>query len=287
MAAEFTYSKVSNTMRAEKACGNRGDSMESRGRDATSARERTRGRLIDRGFDPDHRIEANADIAIDFVTLYELLGTMAASEKAGQSPTYSLARLALRSDLPSEVADTLFLAFNQQSAEEAGHGDKVFGNAYFSIGGVPPGGESSVFGDGGDAASVLAPGADPHENERLLCSTAATIGGIETAALQRLFPFVTTVCEHWDHPIARDLVKQIRDDGRPEESRHVLIWRYVFHKLAATRAPLSFPEFMQATNAGRKQLAAPAFDREGLQRMLGSSAPTPRQLLGKERTLPS
>jgi hypothetical protein len=256
--------------------------------DPSRVRERTRGRLIERGLDPDRVIQAReADLAIDVVTFYELLGTMAASEKAGQSPTYSLARLALRSGLPSEVADTLFLAFNQQSAEEAGHGDKVFGNAYFSMGGVPPGGENSVFGDGSDVSSGLQPRDDPRENERLLRSTAATIGGIETAALQRLFPFVTTVCEHWDHPIARDLAKQIRDVVRPEESRHVLIWRYVFHQLAAPRGPSSFPEYIHATNAGRRQLAAPAFDRESLERMLGTGAPTPRQLLGKDRTLQS
>jgi hypothetical protein len=90
-----------------------------------------------------------------------------------------------------------------------------------------------------------------------------------------------------DHPIARDLAKQIRDVVRPEESRHVLIWRYVFHQLAAPKGPSCFPEYMQATNAGRRQLAVPAFDRESLERMLGTGAPTPRQLLGKERTLQS
>ena len=221
------------------------------------------------------------------MTFYELLGTMAASEKAGQSPTYSLARLALRSGLPSEIADTLFLAYNQQSAEEAGHGDKVFGNAYFWMGGVPPGGERSVFGDGGGVASALEPGDDAEENERLLGSTAGTIGGIETAALQDLFPFITALCERWDHPIGRDLARQIRDVVRPEESRHVLIWRYVFHQLIAPKGPAPVAEYMQATNAGRTQLAASKFNRETFERMLGTGAPTVRQLLGKERALQS
>jgi len=256
--------------------------------DARCVRERARGRLIDRGLDPDGSIDPTAaNGSIDMLTFYEILGTMAASEKAGQSPTYCLARLALRSDLPSEVRDTLFLAYNQQSAEEAGHGDKVFGNAYFSMGGVPPGGEHSVFGDGNAVASVLEPGDDPRENERLLSSTAGTIGGIETAALQRLFPLISSLCERWDHPIGRDLVKLIRDVVRPEESRHVLIWRYVFHQLVAPKGPEPIAEYMRATNTGRKQLAAPTFDRETFQRMLGTSAPTARQLLGKERTLPS
>src|SRR5687768_11802273 len=158
--------------------------MESNGR-------RARERLMDRGFDPDRAIgEPGTTDSIDIATFYDILGRMAASEKAGQSPTYSLARLALRAGLPSEVADTLFLAYNQQSAEEAGHGDKVFGNAYFSMGGVAPGGDASVFGDGGDLASGLEPCDDPRENQGLLGITAGRIGGIETFALQYLFPLV-------------------------------------------------------------------------------------------------
>jgi hypothetical protein len=266
--------------------GTHGDARSSE--DAACVRERTRGRLSDRGLDPDHLIESTqANGPIDLLAFYELLGTMAASEKAGQSPTYSLARLALRSGLPSEIADTLFLAYNQQSAEEAGHGDKVFGNAYFAMGGVPPGGENSVFGDGGGVASGLEPGADAQENERLLRTTAGTIGGIETAALQGLFPFIAALCEHWDHPIGRDLARQIRDVVRPEESRHVLIWRYVFHQLTAPKGHALVAEYMQATNAGRTQLASPKFNREAFERMVGTGAPTARQLLGKERALRS
>jgi len=245
---------------------------------------RARERLMDRGFDPDHAIgDSGTTDSIDVATFYDILGRMAASEKAGQSPTYSLARLALRAGLPSEAADTLFLAYNQQSAEEAGHGDKVFGNAYFSMGGVAPGGEHSVFGEGDDVASVLNPRDDPSENERSLGITAARIGGIETFALQYLFPLVSKLCDRWDHPIGRDLARQIRDVVRPEESRHVLIWRYVFHRTIAPKGPARVDEYLQNTNAGRTQLAAPAFDRPTLERMLGTGAPTARQLLGKER----
>jgi hypothetical protein len=259
--------------------------MESTGKAATSgAQKRAHERLIDRGHDPDLVIGgAGPAGSIDVATFYDLLGTMAASEKAGQSPTYSLARLALRAGLPSSVADTLFLAYNQQSAEEAGHGDKVFGNAYFALGGVEPGGENSVFGDGGSVASGLKPGDDPRDNQWLLGTTAARIGGIETYALQYLFPMVCTLCERWDHSIGRDLARQIRDVVRPEESRHVLIWRYVFHHLIAPGGPALIDDYVQNTNAGRKQLGASAFDRESLERLLGTHAPTARQLLGKER----
>lgn len=94
--------------------------------------------------------------------LYTFLGMVAASEKAGQGPTHTLARLALRAGLPPVQADTLFLAYNQQSAEEAGHGDKVFGAAYYAMGGIPVTKEQSVVGDG--EALQGAVGTDPEES---------------------------------------------------------------------------------------------------------------------------
>jgi hypothetical protein len=254
--------------------------------DARSVRERTRGRLSDRGLDPDRVLDTpETGDSIDLATFYDIIGTTAASEKAGQSPTYALARLALCAGLPAEIADTLFLAYNQQSAEEAGHGDKVFANAYFAMGGAAPSGDQSAVGNGGDVATMLAPSEDPRENKRRLGTVAGLIGGIETFALQKAFPQITALCERWDHPIGRDLVRQIRDVVRPEESRHVLIWRYVFHQLIAPKGSKIIDAYFQATNAGRNQLGAPAIDRETLERMLGTSAPTTRQLLGKDRAL--
>jgi hypothetical protein len=253
---------------------------------ADGVRERTRGRLADRGLDPDRVIgETDDGSAIDLATFYDILGAIAASEKAGQSPTYALARLALRSELPCEVSDSLFLAYNQQSAEEAGHGDKVFANAYFAMGALAPIDMHSVFGAGDDLARGLEPSDDFGENERLLANTAARTGGIEMVALQRVFPLITTLCERWEHPIGRDLAMQIRDVVRPEESRHVLTWRYVFHRLIAPKGPAAVDEYMQMTNAGRIQVGGPSLDREAFERMLGTHAPTTRQLLGKERAL--
>jgi hypothetical protein len=42
--------------------------------------------------------------------------------------------------------------------------------------------------------------------------------------------------------------------------------------------------FYQATNSGRRMLGSPELEREAIVRLLGTSAPTPRQLLGKERS---
>ncbi len=246
-----------------------------------------RGRLADRGIDPDRRLgksEFGEDISV--LGLYVILGATAATEKAGQSPTHAAARLALHAGLPAEIADTLFLAYNQQSAEEAGHGDKVFGNAYYAMGGAAPAAALSVVGNGGtnvDGAGFLGPTEDPKQNKKRLGGFAAVLGGIETVALQRAFPNLVTLCERWDHPIAHDLLAQIRDVVRPEESRHVLLFRYVFHQLIASKGDTVIETFRSATNSGRTMLGAEALDREAFTRLVGSSSPTPRQLLGKDR----
>ena len=91
------------------------------------------------------------------------------------------------------------------------------------------------------------------------------------------------LCEAWDHPVARDLIAQIRDNVRPEESRHVLLFRYVFHQLIATKGDGVIEMFRGATNAGRTQLGADALDRDAFMRLMGTSCPTQRQLLGKDR----
>jgi hypothetical protein len=242
--------------------------------------EPARGRLSDRGIDPDRRLgvdELGAEITT--ARFYLLLGIFAASEKAGQGPTYAIARLALRAGLPREIADTLFLAYNQQSAEEAGHGDKVFGNAYYSMGGVPTDASLSVFGDGG--AGFLEPDSDPRVNRQRLEEVAAVLGGIETVALQRALPNVNGLCERWNHPIGNDVMAQIRDVVRPEESRHVLNYRYVFHRLIAPAGQRQIDAYFHATNAGRMQLDAPPLDRDRFARTVGASAPTATQLLGK------
>jgi hypothetical protein len=246
--------------------------------------EVARGRLADRGIDP-HQLLGRSEFGGEMTTagLYVVLGSVAATEKAGQNPTHTLARLALRAGLSHEVADTLFLAYNQQSAEEAGHGDKVFGNAYYAMGGRAFEAEQSVVGTP-DSSAILNCD-DSKENRKRLGGAAALLGGIETVALQRAFPNLVALCEAWGHPIARDLIAQIRDVVRPEESRHVLIWRYVFHELIAPKGEKVIEFYRQATNNGRALVAAEEIDRETFDRMIGTSAPTSRQLLGKDRVV--
>jgi hypothetical protein len=123
------------------------------------------------------------------------------------------------------------------------------------------------------------------QNKQTLGSLAAALGGIELVALQRVFPDLIALCERWSHPVARDLHAQIRDVVRPEESRHVLIWRYVFHQLIVPKGTQVIDYYLQNTNLGRRQLGAPALDRAGFTRLVGPAAPSLRQLLGKERVV--
>jgi hypothetical protein len=248
--------------------------------DAHSRRMHSRARLSDRGFDPDARVGE-----LTVMQLYELLGVVASSEKAGQSPTHALSRLALHVGLPNKFADALFLAYNQQSAEEAGHGDKVFAHAYFALGGSAPESQHSVFGNGAEVSAAMQASADRSENLRRFCEIAGVLGGIETVALQRVLPFLNDLCLAWNHPIGNDLVAQIRDVVRPEESRHVLIFRYVFHRVVVPQGAAAIGRYMQATNNGRAQLGAPTLDATSLERLLGSTSPSAQQLIGKTRTL--
>ncbi|MDH5675193.1 MAG: hypothetical protein OEZ06_23910 [Myxococcales bacterium] len=249
---------------------------------SSDAVEAARGRLADRGIDPDKVVgEGELGGSLRVVDFYLMLGMIAATEKSGQAPTYAMARLALEAGLPSEVADTLYLAYMQQSAEEASHGDKVFGNAYYAMGGAAPAGDSSAVGSAG--GSFLAPTDDPKQNKKRLGGMAGLLGGIETVALNRVFPAVVGICERWEHPIGQDLVQQIKESVRPEESRHVLTWRYVFHTLIAPKGERVVEAFYQGTNQGRRTLGSPELDPEAITRLLGTGAPTRRQLLGKDR----
>ena len=245
---------------------------------------RSRVMLSDRGINPDELLGKDAfGNEITAAGFHGLLGRVAASEKAGQAPIYGLARLALACALPAAVEETLFLAYNQQSAEEAGHGDKVFGNAYFALGGCEAEALLSVLGNPG--MDFLHPGDDPDKNRKLLWGTAAAIGGVETVALQQTLPALVTLCESWKQPAARDLAMLIHDVVRPEESRHVLIWRYVFHELIAPNGEAAIGAYLEQTNAGRRVVAAPDLNLESFVRLLGMATPSTRQILGKERVL--
>jgi hypothetical protein len=65
----------------------------------------------------------------------------------------------------------------------------------------------------------------------------------------------------------------------------VLIWRYVLHTLIAPKGPPVIDAYLNATNTGRSQLGFAPLDRDSFTRMLGTQAPSPRQLLGKDRLL--
>src|SRR3984893_3498600 len=120
----------------------------------------------------------------------------------------------------------MFVALNQQSAEEAGHGDKIFAAAYYQLGGIAP--QTLPEDQLQDAGSLLDPIDDKAMNTQKVVDVMAVLGGVETLALEQAFPLVLDACAKWDHPIASQLTEQVNRTVKPEEARHVLTWRYLF-----------------------------------------------------------
>lgn len=241
-------------------------------------------RLSDRGLDPQPLIGTAFDGSpLTVAAFYMLLRGFAVTEKAGYDPTYKAARLALETPLPTRVRETMFAALNQQSSEEAAHGDKVFGAVYFALGGVP----AAIDPDDGlqDGSQFLSPTDDAELNLRTLLDFEALLGGVETLALTQAFPFVLDVCARWQHPIARALSRMVTENVRPEESRHVLAWRYLFREVVAPRGDEAIERYYTMTNWGRDRFLAERMPRDEFNRHMQATTPTVEQLLGRPMPL--
>ncbi len=210
---------------------------------------------------------------------YLMLRAYSVTEKAGQDPTYKAARVAIASDLPPRARDAAFVALNQQSAEEAGHGDKVFGAAYYEMGGVAPALlDEDQLNNGGD---FLQPVADPAINTQKVLDMMAVLGGVETLALERAFPLVLDACARWSHPLSGQLIDQVNHNVKPEEARHVLTWRYLFHQGVVPRGEDAIERYFMLTNWGRDRFLAPRMERTEFERHMKASCPTTEQLIGR------
>jgi hypothetical protein len=237
-------------------------------------------RLSDRGIDPKPIIATDYEgNAMSVAQFYLMLRAYSVTEKAGQEPTYRAARVAIRSDLPSLARDAAFIALNQQSAEEAGHGDKVFGAAFYEMGGVAPATlPEDQLNQGGD---FLDPVDDASINTQKVLDMMAVLGGVETLALERAFPLVLDACARWKHPLAVQLVDQVNHLVKPEEARHVLTWRYLFHQGVAPRGEAAIERYFMLTNWGRDRFLSPRMERKEFERHMKASCPTPEQLIGR------
>ena len=239
-----------------------------------------RERLAARGIDPEPVIATDYDgNPMTVANFYMMLRGYAVTEKAGQDPTYRAARCVIRSDLGPEVRDAAFVALNQQSAEEAGHGDKIFGAAYYEMGAIAA--ETVAedgFQQGGD---FLEPSADAAANTQKVLDMMAVLGGVETLALERAFPLVLHACAEWRHPLARQLIEQVNKIVKPEEARHVLTWRYLFHKGVAPRGEGAIQRYYMLTNWGRDRFLAPRMEWSEFERHMRASCPTVEQLIGR------
>jgi hypothetical protein len=238
------------------------------------------GRLSDRGIDPNPVIGTDYNgNQMTVGAFYMMLRGYSVTEKAGQAPTYRAARCVIHSDLAPEVRDAMFVALNQQSAEEAGHGDKIFGAAYYEMGGIAP--ELMPEDQLQDAGNFLDPADDKTLNSQKVMDVMAVLGGVETLALERAFPLVLNACAKWDHPLARQLTEQVNHNVKPEEARHVLTWRYLFHKGVAPRGEGAIQRYFMLTNWGRDRFLAPRMEWNEFQRHMRASCPTSEQLIGR------
>ncbi len=236
-------------------------------------------RLGDRGIDPTPIIGTDAfgkDVSV--ASFHVILRRIAVTEKAGQAPTFAGSRLVLQTDLDRRHQDLLFSALNQQSAEEAVHGDKVFGAAYYEMGGAA----AQPYDDEGfGAGSAAIPSESRSENTSRLCDMMAVLGGVETLAMQNAFPFVVECATRWGHAVGQRLAAGIRDVVRPEEARHILTWRYVFREVAAPRGPEAVNRYFNLTNLGRDLFVADRMTRTEFDRLMSAPTPTSEQLLGR------
>jgi hypothetical protein len=238
------------------------------------------GRLSDRGIDPRPIIGTDYEgNQMSVAQFYLLLRAYSVTEKAGQDPTYKAARIAIASDLAPRARDAAFVALNQQSAEEAGHGDKVFGAAYYEMGGIAPAllAEDQL-NSGGD---FLEPVADPAMNTQKVLDMMAVLGGVETLALERAFPLVLDACARWTHPLAAQLIDQVNHSVKPEEARHVLTWRYLFHHGVVPRGEDAIERYFMLTNWGRDRFLAPRMERREFDRHMKAACPTTEKLIGR------
>jgi hypothetical protein len=236
------------------------------------------GRLSDRGIDPRPIIGTDYEgNSMSVAQFYLMLRAYSVTEKAGQDPTYKAARVAIASDLPPRARDAAFIALNQQSAEEAGHGDKVFGAAYYEMGGIAPAVlAEDQLNSGGD---FLEPVADRAINTQKVLDM--VLGGVETLALERAFPLVLDACARWNHPLAAQLIDQVNHNVKPEEARHVLTWRYLFHQGVVPRGDDAIERYFMLTNWGRDRFLAPRMERREFDRHMKAACPTPEQLIGR------
>jgi hypothetical protein len=237
-------------------------------------------RISDRGIDPNPLIATDYNgNPMTVGAFYMMLRGYSVTEKAGQTPTYRAARCVIHSDLAPEVRDAMFVALNQQSAEEAGHGDKIFGAAYYEMGGIAP--ELMPEDQLQDAGNFLDPTDDKAMNSQKVMDVMAVLGGVETLALERAFPLVLNACTKWEHPLAHQLIDQVNHEVKPEEARHVLTWRYLFHNGVAPRGEGAIQRYYMLTNWGRDRFLAPRMEWNEFQRHMRASCPTAEQLIGR------
>lgn len=236
--------------------------------------------LAARGFDPDLVIPGGEHgAAMTLLDLYRRLRQQTIFEAACRLPSEAVARLVLLCDLPPDLREACYLGFLQKSNEETKHAESVFGAVYLRLGGRPA---KAVPEDCIDDVSggLLVAAEDPAENTRRFLDRSAIVAGTESASLFDGLPIWSARAKSWDDPLGRWLHARIETVVRPEEARHVLLTRMIFHRAVRPLGADAVARFVRHARFGVARTTRREFDEAEFMRAMGAAIPSFEDALG-------
>jgi hypothetical protein len=238
-----------------------------------------RGLLADRGFNPSQPLFDGGPTLGSIVDEFRRISVL----EVGPVPGIEWLRTtSVRIDLPHEIQDTLWRAYDRQIRDELDHG-AYWGEMFFLLTGQEPR-EMPWDGDGMGGSNVklkTPPLSDDAEFNRTAIFTGSAFAlGLEGGFMDDAFPDLMKLCKRADIPVVRSMVPLMRQIGH-DEVRHVNIHKYVFHALRDTQGPDATATFCATVNAGRKFFGAHEISEKQMARYVGKDKPpTTTQVLG-------
>ncbi len=244
-------------------------------------RERQRGLLVDRGFDPDQELFAGGPTLAEIADQWRRISVL----EVGPVPGIEwLKRHTQRLDLDQQVQDDLWRAYERQVRDELDHG-AYWAEMYFMLTGDEST-ERPWDGDGQGGSNVgisVPPDVDDPEAVRMMIFFGSAYGlGLESGFAEVSFPALQKMLRASDLPIAQTFLPLLRQIGR-DEARHLAIHRYVFHSLRGTHPANTVEVFMDTANQARRAFRVPTITDEQFVKHVGREAPpTTEQILGPD-----
>jgi len=241
--------------------------------------ERLRGRLEDRGFDPQASLFEGGPTLGSLVDQFRRISVL---EVAPVPAIEWLKRTSQRLGTDREVQDILWRAYERQIRDELDHG-AYWGEMFFMLTGedateMPWDGE----GVGGSNVKLRVPADsdDEAENRTLLFLGSAFSLGLEGGFIQEAFPELLNMMKSSSLPIAKSFVPVMLQIGK-DEARHVNIHKYVFHALRGSQGPDASASFTKVVNSGRRAFGVRELSETEMQQYVGrEKPPTTTAVLG-------